>query len=169
VEEPLFIYRMASSTKRESDYAKIESIRTYMDKKWHEYRKEGREMSCGCGAKKKSASKPGSTMSSSGNFSGLTEATPEEDDTVMVMVQYVGPVAESFRIRSVVDPSILYQFGNNPHHAVRTVFRGDVDRLTSFTDREGNSMYRVINDDKSLAGNNPVAFTGQPINEPKPA
>jgi hypothetical protein len=160
---------MASSTKRESDYAKIELIRAYMDKKWHEYRKEGREMSCGCEPKKKSASIPGSTMSSSGNFSGLTEATPEEDDTVMVMVQYAGPVAESFTIRSIVDPGILYRFGNNPHHSVRTVLRGDVDRLTSFSDREGVPMYRVIKDDKTMAGNNPAAFIGQPINEPKPA
>ncbi|MFA6198727.1 MAG: glycosyltransferase, partial [Patescibacteria group bacterium] len=165
VDEPLFVYRMVSSTKRESDYAKIESIRAYMDKKWHEYRKEGKEMSCGCGAKKKSSSKPAGTMSSSGNFGRLAEAPPEADDTAMVMIQYVGPVAEPFTIRSVVRPDILFRFGNNPHHSVRAVFRGDVDRLLSFSDRSGEPMYRVIHDDKSLDDNNPAAFVGKEIKE----
>jgi len=162
VEEALFVYRLITSTKRESDYAKIEQIREYMDKKWSVYRKEGKEMACGCGAKKKSNSKPASLMSSSGNFSGLTAGTPDDNqDTQMVQVQYVGPVAESFTIRSVVDRGIFYRFGNNPHHSVRNVFRADVERLISFTDSQGNPMYRVIQGDPSLATNDPAAALGR--------
>ena len=162
VEEALFVYRLITSTKRESDYAKIEQIREYMDTKWAVYRKEGKEMSCGCGAKKKSNSKPASMMSSSGNFGGLSVGTPEDNqDTQMVQVQYVGPVAESFTIRSIVDRGIFYRFGNNPHHSVRNVFRGDVERLISFSDSQGIPMYRVIQGDPSLATNDPAATLGR--------
>ena len=166
VPEALFVYRMISSTKREADYAKIKDIVAYMDKKWAAYRKEGKEMACGCGAKKKSVSKPASTLSSSGNFTGLTDATPVDgEDTQMVLVQYVGPIAETFSIRSIVDRGIQYRFGNNTSHSTRTVFRGDLDRLLSFTDRIGNPTYRIIQDDKTLGNNDPSAFLGKPIEE----
>lgn len=34
VEEPLFVYRMYTTTKREADYAKVDEIQEYMEKKW---------------------------------------------------------------------------------------------------------------------------------------
>ena len=166
VEEALFVYRMVTSTKREADYAKIKDIVAYIDKKWAAYRKEGKEMACGCGGKKKSASVPASTLSSSGNFTGLSSATPVDgEDTQMVLVQYVGPIAETFTITSRVDRTVPYRFGNNPHFSTRAVFRGDLERLLSFTDRLGNPTYRVINSDNSLEGNNPSEFLGKPIEE----
>ena len=167
IAEPLFVYRMVSSTKREADYAKIKDIVAYIDKKWAVYRKEGKAMSCGCGgSKKKSASLPASTLSSSGNFTGISSSTPVDgDDTKMVLVQYVGPIAETFSIRSVVDRTILYRFGNNNSHSTRSVFRGDIDRLMSFTDRLGNPTYRIIQSDGDLADNDASKLLNRPIEE----
>lgn len=163
IDEPLFVYRLQTTTKREADYAKIEQIRTYIDTKWRAYRKEGKKMACGCGAKKVSKAVPASTMSSSGNFATLTESTPETSETSMVMVQYVGPIKESFTIRSIVDRSITYRFGNNQHHSLRNVFRGDVDRLLSFTNGMGQPMYRVVRGDPSLATNDPSIALGRAL------
>jgi hypothetical protein len=87
------------------------------------------------------------------------------EDTMMVLVQYVGPIAETFSIRSVVDRSVNYRFGNNPSHSTRTVFNGDVDRLLSFTDRLGNPTYRVIPTDNSISQNDPSKFLNNPIEQ----
>ena len=81
----------------------------------------------------------------------------------MVTVQYVGPIAESFTIRSVVDRTIMYRFGNNAHHAIRNVFRGDLDHLFEMTDKMGNPMYRLVETDRSIANNNPAAVLGQAV------
>jgi hypothetical protein len=164
VEEALFVYRMVSSTKRESDYARIKDIVAYIDDKWAAYRKEGKEMGCGCGTKKKVASIPASLLSSSGNFAGLSpESLADIDETQQVLVQYVGPIAETFSISSEVDRSVRYRFGNNPHHSTRAVFWGDLDRLLSFTDGKGEPLYRIIRNDNSLDKNNPSEFLGKPI------
>jgi len=164
IEEPLFVYRKLTSTKRDNDYAKIEDIRAYMDKKWYGYRIGEKQMACGCGAKKKSVSKPASTMSSSGNFSSITRASPEDGkDTEMVTIQYVGPIVETFSIRSTVDRGIFYRFGNNQHHSIRNIFRGDIDHLMSFTDSMGNPYYRILSNDGSMAHNDPAQALGRPI------
>jgi len=164
IPEALFVYRMATSTKREADYAKIKDIVAYMDEKWAAYRKEGKRIMCDCIGKKKSASKPSSTLSSSGNFTGLTDSAPDDEKvTKMVLLQYVGPIQETFSLTSIVDRNIHYRFGNNQNHAIRSVFRGDVDRLLSFSDRLGQPTFRLIKEDKSLDGNNPSAFLDRPI------
>lgn len=142
IKEPLFVYRMQTSTKRERDYAKIDDIRAYLDNKWSEYRKEGKKM-CGCGGGTvRVNNKPVSTFGSSGNVSNVI--LPDKADPMqMVVVEYLGPIAETFSIRSHVDRSINYRFGNNAIHKERTVFLYDAYILIEIQDGQGKPSYRI--------------------------
>jgi hypothetical protein len=161
--EALFVYRMYSSTKREVDYAKIDLIRDYLDKKWFKYRKGGEEMSCGCGGTKVVTTKPRSALSSSGNFD-LYEANADEvGQTQMVQVEYVGPLSEDFSIRSRLDRSIFYRFGNNEYHKERPVFAADVEYLTSLVDGEGKPLYRLVGTIAATENRDPSVFLGEAV------
>jgi len=166
IDEPLFVYRMLSSTKREKDYNKIELIRAYMDKKWSAYRKGEKPFMCGCQQPKKkpSAPLPASTLNSSGNFSADAIKTMEtSDQNQMVMLEYIGPMEGTFSIRSRVDKTKIYRFGNNPGHKARAVFLGDAELLTSMMDGQGNASYRIVNQGGAGIPYDPIAFLGQPI------
>jgi glycosyltransferase involved in cell wall biosynthesis len=166
VPELLFVYRTYSSTKRENDYNKIDSIRDYLDVKWEKYRKNGEKM-CGCNQPKKPPSvKPKSSLSSSGNFTEETLSAnigagkPDE----MVTVEYVGPISETFSIRSKLAPAVNYRFGNNDNHRMKSVFLSDAEFLISIKGRQNEPLYRVVG--TSLQEDdtrNPVDFLGTPI------
>lgn len=143
--EPLFVYRTFTSTKREHDYDKIDLIRDYLDKKWPQYRKDGQKLMCGCQGTKKVTAKPGSTLSSAGEFPNKNLAEMSADASTMVRLEYVGPNAETFSIRSIVDRGVLYRFGNNEFHKQRDVFNADAQRLIQITGGDGKPIYRILN------------------------
>lgn len=158
--EPLFVYRLKTSTKRERDYAKIEDIRSYLDIKWKEYRKEGKKLMCGCGGAKKVSNKPQSLYGSSGNFAKNVTVPEGTEATQMVLVEYLGPIEETFSIRSRVDRSINYRFGNNPYHKDRNVFMYDVEILISMLDGEGKPLYRIKGISGTIENRDPTVIVG---------
>lgn len=167
IREPLFVYRLNTSTKRERDYAKIDAIVEYINNKWSDYRTGKKAIMCGCKSPNNPPSSiPASLLSSSGNFTpeSIKEAIDTNDKSAMVMVEYVGPIRETFSIKSRVDPRISpYRFGNNELHKSRAVFLGDAQYLLSQTDKDGNPTYRVISNIQSTTANDPASFLGQPI------
>lgn len=166
VPEPLFIYRVYSSTKREKDSGKINEIRSYMDNKWAKYRKDGIPMSCGCGGQKNPPKIPGSAMSSSGNFPESKTLIQQAFNTTegqMVNLQYVGPVEETFSIRSRIASGVVYRFGNNQHHRVRPVFIEDAEYLMSLTDATGSPIYTAVVAGASMEIRDAAAVLGRPI------
>lgn len=163
VSEPLFVYRMYSSTKREKDYNIIEKINAYMDKKWSAYRTGGKKMGCGCGGTRKPAVKPTSTMSSSGNFPAEIPSASKGAPTQMVEVEYIGELKETFSIRSKVDRNLTYRFGNNDYHRIQTAFLADAEFLIGFTDAEGRPTYRIVAGANGVEQQDPTAFLGVPL------
>jgi len=141
--EPLFVYRTFTSTKRERDYAKIEDIRAYLDVKWKDYRKEGKRLMCSCTGTRKVTNKPNSMMTASGDFAKSLNLPENANETQMVLVEYMGPIAETFSIRSRIDRGINYRFGNNPLHKERTTFLADAQILTAMEGGDGKPLYRV--------------------------
>lgn len=162
VAEPLFVYRMGTSTKRERDYAKIDAITAYMDVKWQKYRKGTEKMGCGCGTPTQVNSIPNSTMAASGNFDPNKSGLQADMATQMVRVEYVGPIEQTFSIRSRVDASIMYRFNNNDHKE-RNVFLQDAEFLTSMTDAFGTPLYRQIVAAPVLEQVDPSSFLGEAI------
>ena len=163
IPEPLFVYRLNTSTKREKDYARIEEIREFMDVKWKKYRKDGIKMGCGCQPKKNPKNRSGSTLSSSGDFPQSSGIAQEGAGEQMVNLEYVGPMEQTFSIRSRVDPGITYRFGNNPSHRIRTVFLEDAEYLIAQRNGQDLAFYRVVSLGQGQDENNPANFIGQPI------
>jgi len=161
IPEPLFVYRMYSSTKREKDFAKIDIIGEYLNKKWFDYRIGGKQFMCSCGGTKKTDNQPASLLSSSGNFN-LSEDFKTDTATQMVKVEYVGPRAETFSIRSRVMPGKTYRFGNNPQHKEQTVFLEDAEFLVSLLDGE-RPQWRVLSQGASMEQRDPAAALGVAI------
>jgi len=165
IPEPLFVYRIYSSTKREIDYNKRDAIRDYMDKKWHKYRKDGVAMACGCSSSKKTP-RVVKALTSSGNFSdnGSTNLqTIQTDEGQMIMLEYVGPVEEPFTIRSRAVSGITYRFANNPLHKRKAVFLHDAEYLTSILGPDDKPMYIIATAGATLNAGDPSAFLGVPI------
>jgi len=160
VPEALFVYRVYSSTKRESDYAKIDSILEYMDRKWKKYRLDGEKMGCGCGSKKIVKTKPASTLKSSGNFSNVQNFIDESTSEQMVNVEYVGENEGTFSVRSKVMNGVTYRFGNNPHHKMRTVFLRDAQYLVGQVDRNNNPVFRIVTG-ATMESQDPQAVLGR--------
>lgn len=165
VNEPLFVYRLHTSTKRETDYAKIDDIRAYMDRKWREYRLGEKIMGCGCSGTKRTNNRPQTTLQSSGAFAANdgVNAGELEAATTMVQVEYVGPERGTFSITSRVDHTIVYRFGSDPGHKVRSVFLGDAEILTGMTDARGKPLYVQLNNVPMEGVRDPAAFLGAPI------
>lgn len=161
IPEPLFVYRTATSTKREKDYARIEEIRDYLDIKWKAYRKEGKVM-CGCNNPKTKipTGKPLSAFSSSGSFSSGSAIPEGAEPTQMVSIEYLGPLAETFSVRSRLDPSVNYRFGNNPLHKERTVFLHDAYNLIGNLDGEGKPLFRMRGVAGVGSGHDPSRIVG---------
>jgi glycosyltransferase involved in cell wall biosynthesis len=164
IPEPLFIYRLYSSSKREKDYTKIDQIKEYMDKKWFAYRTGAKIMGCGCGAKKVVTTKAQSTLTSSGNFQPESIIYSADTPGVqMVKVEYIGSLREPFSIRSRVDPSVTYRFGNNDYHRVKPVFLQDAEFLMGLLNEFGQSNYRVVTTGPALEGQDIITFLGAPL------
>ena len=165
IPEPLFVYRMLTSTKRENDYDKIELIRAYMDAKWGPYRRGEKQIMCSCQTKKTPPSNtPSSTLTDSGNFSqeSLQAAMSSGDKSQMVVVEYIGPVAEPFTINSRIDRNIRYRFSNGENHRSRAVLVGDAEFLLGLRLGEAPT-YRVVGTGQPMVNNDPSAFLGQAI------
>lgn len=167
LDEPLFVYRKYSTTKREKDYNNQEAILAYLDKKWAGYRKGEKIMGgCGCGTKTKVTTIPSSSMSSSGNFTAFMESEKQEQGDVsaqMVTVEYVGEIREPFSIRSRVMPGKVYRFGNNDYNRMNVVFLGDAEFLTSMVDGNNMPKYRVLGAGSPAEVRDPTVFLGQAI------
>jgi hypothetical protein len=163
VPEPLFVYRMHTSTKREADYAKIDEIRAYADTKWGTYRKGETIMSCGCGGKKKVTTKPTSTLQSSGNFAATPEVNAGEQASTMVTVEYVGPTTGPFSVASKFQNGLIYRFGSDQGHKQRSVLLGDAIRLTGLRNGEGHQLYVMLANTAMNSQRDPAAFLGQAV------
>jgi len=166
IPEPLFVYRMFTSTKREVDYAKIDLIRAYMDTKWQAYRTGEVKLMCGCKQPNRpNSSVPASTLTSSGNFARQSVALVADtnDKTQMVTLEYVGPVVGPFTIKSRVSRDVSYRFGNSEFHKTRSVFLGDAEWLINMKDATGSPTYIVLSGTGAQGANDPSAFVGQAI------
>jgi len=165
IPEPLFVYRMFTSTKREVDYAKIDAIRAYMDMKWSAYRKGEKKLMCGCQTPKTPKGTPASMLSASGNFStnSVVAVVDTENKVQMVTVEYIGPLKETFTIHSRVSREVSYRFGNNDLHRRKSVFLGDAEWLVQMVDRNNKPIYAILGNHAASEVTDPAAFLGQPI------
>lgn len=121
---------------------------------------------CGCGGSKKPiAPNPSSMLSSSGNFSGqsISEVVEPGNKAQMVVVEYVGPIVEPFRVGSQMSKTISYRFANADQHRTKNVFLGDAEFLISQTGRDGQPMYKIISSVGVENADDPALFLGQPI------
>lgn len=121
---------------------------------------------CGCNQKRKPPTRtPSSTLTSSGNFTqdSIAKVVQSDDKSQMVVVEYVGKLSETFSIRSRVDRSIIYRFGNNEAHRTRTVLLADAEFLLAQRDAENRQNYRIVGTGTVSEVNDPSAFIGQPI------
>lgn len=163
IPEALFVYRVYSSTKRERDYAKIDSIKAYMDQKWAKYRLEGDKMGCGCGGRKViTKTKPTSTLKSSGSFASAPDIIDESTSEQMVNLEYMGPNEGTFSVKSQVMNGVVYRFGNNTHHKTRTVFLRDAQYLTSRRDRNNQPEFRIVTG-AGMENHDPQAVLGRAL------
>lgn len=162
IPEPLFVYRMYSTTKREKDLAIFSQTAAYIDRKYPQYRTGEKKLMCGCNSPKKPNGQPSSLMSSSGNFPNVMDVADPSNQNQMVTVEYIGPRRETFTINSRVMRSVSYRFGNNDTHRLKSVLIGDVDFLTTLNER-GVPLFRVLSNIAVQEANDPAAFLGQPI------
>lgn len=167
VPEPLFVYRIYSTTKREKDYNNSQAITAYLDSKWAVYKTGEKKMGCGCGSQTKvPTSMPNSTMSSSGNFTAESLAQSGADQfnpNQMVEIEYIGELREPFSIRSRVRPDLHYRFANNEFHKIKPVFLLDAEFLIAQSDRDGNPIYRIVPSGETMENHDPTAFLGAPL------
>lgn len=118
-------------------------------------------MGCGCGSKRTINKKPGSTLTSSGNFPEASRAISEEEIVdQMVNVEYLGPNEQNFTIRSKVKPSQTYRFGNNPYNRIKTVYLRDALYLTARLLPDGSPEYVMVTG-ATMEQRDPSAFIGQ--------
>jgi hypothetical protein len=162
VKEPLFVYRMYSSTKREKDFAQIDIIGEYLNQKWRAYRVEGKRFMCGCQTPKSTDNKPSSLFSSSGNFDITEGHLDDGTPTQMVNVEYIGENTGTFSVRSRVQPGITYRFGNNPGHREKSVFLADAEYLLTLRQGE-RPQWRVLTRGARMEQRDPAAVLGQAI------
>ncbi len=166
IPEPLFVYRMYASTKRDADYAKIEEIQRYLDSKWNKYRVEGKKLMCSC-TKKTTPSKlpPRSSLSSSGNFapSAIAPENPNASDTTFVQIEYMGDVEAPFRLTSIIDRSIMYRFSARESDRIKNVYYGDLKKFNGLLDKLGRPLFRVTGVPSDIAVDDPAAFLNKEV------
>ena len=123
---------------------------------------EGKEFMCNCGGPRTTSDPPSSLLSSSGAFT-ITDLDKNGDNpTQMVKVEYIGPRAESFSIRSRVIHDKMYRFGNNPQHKDQTVFMQDAEFLLGL--RTGDQPdFRILTMSATMDTRDPAAALGQAI------
>lgn len=167
VPEPLFVYRKYSTTKREKDYNNRAGIKSYIDEKWSKYRQEGKQLMCGCQKPiiQPTVDNAASLLSSSGNFSEASlKAVVEKGDPMQsVLLEYIGPLEQTFSVRSRVGAGVMYRFGNNDGNRIRPIFLGDLPFFMSLRDGE-QPTYRVLgNAAVPPEAVDPASFLGAPI------
>jgi len=162
IDEALFVYRTYSSTKREKDARNVSAITSYVDKKWKKYRKDGEIMACGCRKKKIVNTKPTGILRSSGVFENVEAFIEHENGAQMVRVEYLGPIEQTFSIRSRVAPGVTYRFGNNKHKKTATVFLQDAEFLVGRVDGNNHPLYRMVRGAK-VEERDPQAVLGRKI------
>jgi hypothetical protein len=92
----------------------------------------------------------------------LFPAPPAIMDGLPVKVEYIGPRAESFSIRSRVIHDKMYRFGNNPQHKDQTVFMQDAEFLLGL--RTGDQPdFRMLTMSATMDTRDPAAALGQAI------
>lgn len=156
VPQALFVYRMWTTTKRELDFGKIDSISEYLNTKWRSYRLEGKAFMCGCGGTQQTASQPASLLSGSGNFDMRDLLKEDRQPTDMVQLEYVGSRAETFSLKSRVMPSKMYRFGNNPGHKEKTVFLADAQFFLTLLEGE-RPTFRIIQQGATMENRDPAS------------
>lgn len=165
IDEPLFVYRMYSSTKREKDYNKIAEIEAYMNTKWSDYKNGEKKMGCGCGTKTSVQNGPSSLMSSSGNFDmkSLIIDPTQPASSQMVMLEYIGPVQETFSLKSTVNRDVTYRFGNNDYHRQKAVYLQDAERFMGMVNSQGQPLYIMVVAGATMEVRDPTSFLGAPV------
>lgn len=163
VEEPLFVYRKHTTTKREKDYNNQAEIMAYLDEKWAVYRKGEKLMAgCGCGAPRKVNNLPSTLMKSAGNFGNFVkqEQAREGEPAQMVTVEYLGERREPFTLKSLVLPGKVYRFAQNETNRMNTMFLQDAEHwIAHITPPE----YRIVGAGSAAELRDPTVFLGAPI------
>ena len=162
IPEPLFVYRMYSTTKRETDRDKIELIREKMAEQYPQYMKGEVKLMCGCqGTKPPITQNPASLLSSSGNFENNEIHIDPSNPNQMVMVEYMGDY-ESYPIGSRQNRGVTYRFGKQETNSRRAIFVNDLKFLLSLN-TGGEPLFRVIGQVAQPENFNPVLALGKPI------
>lgn len=162
VEEPLFVYRKYTTTKREKDYNNQDAIMAYLDQKWAKYRKGEKVMGCGCGAPRTVNNLPSTLMKSSGNFGDFVKTAQQQDGdpAQMVTVEYLGERTAPFTVRSVVMPHKIYRFAQNETNRRNTMFLQDAEHwIAQITPPE----YRIVGAGGQAEVRDPTVFLGEAI------
>jgi hypothetical protein len=118
-------------------------------------------MSCGCGGTKKIINRPASLNTASGDVAQSLLVPEGAEATQMVVVEYMGPIQETFSIRSRVDRGINYRFGNNPYHKDRTVFLADANYLIGNLGGDGKPLYRIKGITGAVEDRDPSVIAGK--------
>lgn len=163
IQEPLFVYRTHTTTKRVKDHAKMDEITSYIDRKWAVYRTGEKQIMCGCqNPKTPPTPMPSSLLSSSGNFDqqSIVTVTDPASRQQMVMMEYLGK-EQKYTINSRA-ARISYQFGDNEHRRIRPVFFDDVAFLLS-QNKAGVPEFRQLTSVAVPDAHDPAAFLGKPI------
>jgi glycosyltransferase involved in cell wall biosynthesis len=169
IPEPLFVYRIYSSTKRDADFKKRDTIGKYVEKKWN---LKERKM-CGCTSSKiPKTTTPSSMLSASGNFTTQSIAAvignDGKDKSQKVTIEYLGDSVGTFGIKSkfargMDNQFVTYRFGNNDQHRIHWVFLGDAEWLVGLNDGMARPLYRILSSAPVEDANDPAAFVGVPI------
>lgn len=165
IPEPLFVYRTYTSTKREADYAKIDEILDFRNRKYPDYATGAKQIMCGCQNPKPPTNElPASLLTSSGAFDreSVLQVTDPASKQQMVMMEYLGPNNAPFTINSRVATGVSYRFANDANHKIRPVFLGDVEFLLSLN-TAGMRDFSPLKNMSSPEARDPGAFLGVPI------
>lgn len=162
IPEPLFVYRMYSTTKREIDRGKIDLIRERMAEQYPQYMKGDKKIMCGCqGTKTPKTNIPASLLSSSGSFENNEIHVDLSNPNQMVVIEYLGS-HESYPIRSRSSKDVIYRFGKNDQDKARAVFVGDLNFLLGLNDA-GSQLFRVVGQVAENESYNPSLALLKPI------
>lgn len=161
VDEPLFVYRMWSTTKRNRDLGIIKEIDEYINVKWRQYRLEGKAFMCGCRSNKRTTAPPASILTSSGNFSPeqLNETVPETEQ--LVRLEYLGP-NETYNLKSRVYREKMYRWRKSGPNREQNVFREDSTWMLSMTDVD-KPLFRTIPTNPTMETRDPQAALGMQV------
>lgn len=164
VQEPLFVYRKYSTTKRERDYNNQAEIMAYLDEKWANYRKGEKIMGgCGCGGPPKKVNNlPSTLMQASGNFGDFVKQAQqtEGEPAQMVTVEYLGERAEPFSLRSMALPGKIYRFAQNDQNRRNVMFLQDAEYWVA---QRSPSEYRIVGAGGQAEVRDPTVFLGAAI------